>query len=370
MSRRVLVTRAGSGQCNNLMRSLLHGDASTVLIGCNSDRFVLKRSPAQRNFLVPAVGSDEKSSYAFERALRTVLERAEVDLIIPGNDDDALVLARIHEREPLPCRTFLTAAETIALCQDKYAFNVLIREHNVPAALTYPVSDRASLIEAWNALAPRDLVWCRIRRGTASKGATMVRDPDQAWHWISYWNTMRGVPVADFTLCEFLPGRDFSVQGIWFDGRLVLIKMCERLTYLNATQSPSGMASTPALAKTTWEPAAIQTCEAALNVVDPRAHGIFFFDLKENEAGVPCVTEINAGRFAMSTNIYDLVGRYNMAATYARLGCGDPVNIEDPYDYPGEYYLVRELDTPLGIFPVGEFFEHIENAVDATAMNP
>ena len=52
MSRRILITRAGSGPCNNLMRSLRHDDASTVLIGCNSDQFVLKRSPAQRNFLV------------------------------------------------------------------------------------------------------------------------------------------------------------------------------------------------------------------------------------------------------------------------------------------------------------------------------
>ena len=85
----------------------------------------------------------------------------------------------------------------------------------------------------------------------------MVRDADQAWHWITYWNTMRGVPVEDFTLCEFLPGRDFSVQAIWHHGRLVLMKMCERLSYLNATQSPSGMASTPALAKTVWEPAKI-----------------------------------------------------------------------------------------------------------------
>ena len=105
------------------------------------------------------------------------------------------MVARIHEREPLPCRTFLPAAKTIALCHDKYALYLLLRDHNIPVAITYPVSDRASLIEAWRALAPRELAWCRIRRGCGSRGATMVRDADQAWHWISYWNTMRGVPV-------------------------------------------------------------------------------------------------------------------------------------------------------------------------------
>jgi carbamoyl-phosphate synthase large subunit len=99
---------------------------------------------------------------------------------------------------------------------------------------------------------------------------------------------------------------------------------------------------------------------AAMTAVDPRAHGVFFFDLKENEAGVPCVTEINACRFAMITDFHDLIGRHNMAATYARLGCGEAVHIEDPYDAPGEYYLVRELDTLPGIFTADELFEHIE----------
>ena len=74
------------------------------------------------------------------------------------------------------------------------------------------------------------------------------------------------------------------------------------------------------------------------------------FDMKENEAGVPCVTEINACRFAMITDFHDLIGRHNMAGTYARLGCGEAVTIDDPYDDPGEYYLVRELDTLPGIF--------------------
>ena len=141
----------------------------------------------------------------------------------------------------------------------------------------------------------------------------------------------------------------------------MLIKMCERLTYLNATQNPSGMASTAALAKTVWEPAAIAACEAAMLAADPHAHGIFFFDMKENEAGVPCVTEINASRFVMITNFHDLIGRHNMAGTYARLGCGEAICIDSPYDDPGEHYLVRELDTLPAIFRADELFQDIEN---------
>jgi carbamoyl-phosphate synthase large subunit len=118
--------------------------------------------------------------------------------------------------------------------------------------------------------------------------------------------------------------------------------------------------STAALAKTVWEPAAIAACEAAMHAADPQAHGVFFFDMKENADGVACVTEINASRFVMITDFHDLIGRYNMAGTYVRLGCGEPVHIEDPYDAPGEHYLVRELDTLPGIFRADELSEHIE----------
>jgi glutathione synthase/RimK-type ligase-like ATP-grasp enzyme len=362
MSRRILITSAGSGQCNNLMRSLLHGDASTLLIGCHSDRFVLKKSAAKRNFLVPVADPEDGVSPAFDQALRSVIAITGVDLIIPGNDRDALVLARINERECLPCCAFLAKVRTIALCQDKYALNVLLRDQHIPVPRTYPVRDRASLIEAWRTLAPGELAWCRIRRGVGSRGATKVRDADQAWNWIDYWHTMRGVPVEDFTLSEFLPGRDYNVQGLWLDGNLVLIKMCERISYLNADQNPSGMGSTPALAKTVWEPAAIEACEAAIRAVDRDARGVFNFDLKENKAGVPCITEINAGRFAMITNLYDLTGRHNMAATYGLLACGASVHIDDPYDDPGEHYLVRELDTLPEIFGASELFERIVKA--------
>src|SRR6266705_5891024 len=102
MARHILITRAGSGPCNNLMHSILQDDPSNVLIGCNSDRFVLKQSPAQRNFLVSPPEADGAPSHAFDRDLREVIARAAVDLVIPGNDDDALLLARLHERDSLP----------------------------------------------------------------------------------------------------------------------------------------------------------------------------------------------------------------------------------------------------------------------------
>ena len=73
------------------------------------------------------------------------------------------------------------------------------------------------------------------------------------------------------------------------------------------------------------------------------------------------VEDFTLSEFLPITNIYDLTGRHNMAGTYARLACHETVCIDDPYDDPGEYYLVRELDTLPGIFRPDELFEGIEN---------
>jgi carbamoyl-phosphate synthase large subunit len=368
MTCRLLITNAGTGATGNLMRSLVQTRSDLFLVGCHSDRFLLKKSPANRNFLIPPFGEGSAGEPAFERVLRTILRQERIDVTIPGNDRDARALAAIHEREPLSCRTLLPAARTIDGCQDKCELSLYLRERGIPAPRTYALTDALSVREAWDALQPRDLAWCRIRRGFASRGATKVRDPEQAWAWISYWHVMRGVPVEEFTLCEFLPGRDYNVQAVYLRGRTVLMKMSERLSYLNADQHASGMASTPAVAKTVWIPAAFDACEAALRSLEPEISGVFSIDLKENESGVPCITEINAGRFAMITSLYDLTPRYSMADTYLRLAVGDPVDIDDARENPGEYYLLRELDTLPSVMHRDELFEGVERIRPVTEM--
>jgi len=117
---------------------------------------------------------------------------------------------------------------------------------------------------------------------------------------------------------------------------------------------PSGMSSTPALARTVCEPGVLDIAAAAVTALDARASGVFNVDLKENADGVPCVTEINAGRFAMITNIYDLTGRHNTALVFVRLALDEPIEIAEPWDVAEDYDLVRDLDTEPGIFHADE----------------
>ena len=176
---------------------------------------------------------------------------------------------------------------------------------------------------------------------------------------IRSWVAIRGTSPRVFTLSEFLPGRDFACQSVWREGTLALIKTCERISYLGAGSQPGVVSSVATLAKTVNEPLVAEICTKAVRAVDPRASGVFSIDLKENARGVPCVTEINAGRLSSGTNILDLTGKYNMAVTYVRLGLGEPIESRDPYDVAEGCYMLRDLDTLPAIHHGDEFFEGI-----------
>jgi carbamoylphosphate synthase large subunit len=353
MSARVLVLEAGSAAGNNLIRSLKAGDPSLVVVGCNEDPFLLKKSAADLNYLLPDFSDGEPGP------LRRIIRAERVDLAIPTSDAGVLDLCALRDR--LPCRTFLPRASVIDRCLDKYELTVFLRKRGIPAPRTYAIIDVTRIDELFRRFGDAEQLWCRIRVGSGSNGAIPVRSPQQAHSWIAYWERMQAVLPGSFTLSEYLPGRDFCVQCLWDRGKLVLAKMAERLTYLD-TGSPSGVSSMPALAKTAFDARVIRVCEKAIRALDANASGVYFVDIKESDDGEPCITEINAGRFATMTNIHDLTGRHNMALTFVRLALGQPTGVRKVSDYAAGFYLVRSVDTLPAVVAEHELFEGIEKA--------
>jgi len=351
----LLVLRAGSGPGNTLMRSLKAGDSSLFMVGCHDDRFVLKKSPADRNYLVPYSDQPE-----FGRALCKLIKAERIDLVLPTNDADVKKISDLRDR--IPCRVFLPRKTVIERCQDKYQLATFLRRRGIPVALTYPVTRLEEIEGLFRRLAPYRQLWCRIRKGAGSVGAIPVKTPAQARNWISCWQELRGVPAALFTLSEYLPGRDFSVQCLWKDGRLVMAKAHERLAYLVPGGGPSIVSSMAALAKIIHEPRVIEVGTRAIRALDAKASGAFFVDIKENGAGVPCVTEINAGRFASVALTHDLAGPANMALTYVRLALGEPTRVRKDREPSEDCYILRDLDTLPAVVRSSELFEGINVA--------
>jgi hypothetical protein len=355
MSARLLVSGAGTPASNNLIRSLRAGDSSLRIAGCHSDRFVLRRSEADQRYLLPASGHP-----AYGSALRRTVEAGKFDLLIPTSDGDVRAMSRL--RRGIPCLLFLPRLAMIERCQDKYELSRLLRTRGIPTPLTYPVTDLERLGSLFRRLPPRSRVWCRMRTGSGSMGAIPVTRPEQARGWIRHWQAMRQVPVESFTLSEYLPGRDFGCQSLWKDGTLILVKTYERLSYLGMGGNPGQVSSVATLAKTVRDQRVVDICTRALRALDPRVSGVFSVDLKENADGVPCVTDVNAGRFSSATAVYDMTGKHNMAIIFVRLALGEPVDLRDEYDVAEDYYVLRDVDMPPSVFHADDFFDGIEEA--------
>ena len=359
MGERVLVTSAGIGGSNNLVRSLNAGDPSLEVAGCHDDRFFLKKSLADPKYLIPPLASPEGG-----RALRRLVGRERIELVIPTSDDDVATLSRL--RAGFGRRLFLPRASVIAICQDKYRLNAFLTARGVPVPITRPLTGLGDVERAFRQVAVDARAWCRIRSGSGSLGAIAVESPAQARDWIRYWRDMRGARPSTFILSEFLPGRDLGCQSLWKDGALILIKTYERLSYLATGSQPTDISSVAGLAKTVVDRRVVEICARAVRALDPRASGVFSIDLRENGRGVPCITEINAGRFTSATPIFDLTGQHNMAATFVRLAVGSLVELREVYDVAPDYYMLRDLDTPPRIFHADDFFDGIQEAAVIT----
>ncbi len=353
MGKRLLITGAGTSASENLLRSLRAAERDIQVVGCHSDRFILKHSSADRRYLVPPV-----SGTGFSETLCRVIDAERVDLVIPTSDADVGALSDL--REEIPGRCFLPDRDVIQLCHDKLDLIALLRAKGVPAPETHPVPDLAGLESVFARFGGRAPLWCRPRTGTCARGGGAVGSPEQARRWILVWHEMRGLPASSFTLSEYLPGREVLCQSLWKDGTLILINTFERLSYFGVDNIPSGVTSLSSLAKTVVEPRVVDLCRAAIRAVAPSASGAFSIDVKEDGRGLPHITEINAGRFFMAMTAFDPVLKHNMSLTYVRVALGELVDLREEYDAVADYYMVRDLDTLPGLYHADELFEGME----------
>ena len=351
-SRRLLVMAAGTGACNNLVRSLRAGDAEVYIVGCNDDRFTLKQSSADRLYLTPPVTAAE-----FESALLRLLDHEKIDLVIPSGDADVLALSTL--RGKLGSRYFLPEAQVIELCQDKFDLTQFLAARGVPVPATCAVTRLDGIGAIFKQLGRQRPLWCRVRAGSRSLGAAPVNTVRQARAWIRYWQEMRGIPADRFTLSEYLPGRDFMCMSLWRDGQMVLVTTFEKLSYFGGESHPSGTSSLSSLAKTIIDDRLVDISNQAIRALSPTASGAFSIDLKENSEGVPCITEINAGRFFIGMTAFDQVSSYSTSVAYVRLALYEPLDLQDPYVTVPDQYVVRDLDSLPGVFSADALFASV-----------
>lgn len=238
------------------------------------------------------------------------------DVIIPQPDNLTLWVA--DHAHFIAAKTFLPDRRTVALCQDKFEAGLAWRRAGLR-------DDEIRLIDSdpFHYRADDYPVWVRARHGAGAKAAVLARNWHEGAHWMQFW-WWRDKAV-EFVAEAYLPGRDLAWSGIYYRGELVCSFARERVEYLYPNLTPEGLTGTPTIARIVHDDEVSTMAEAAVNAVDGEPHGIFSVDMREDEAGIPRPTEINAGRGFTTFGLWAMEADPNLFETvckFAIIGLG------------------------------------------------
>jgi carbamoyl-phosphate synthase large subunit len=336
--KRILVTGAGGSAGINFIESLRMGKEPFYIVGGDINRWHLELPAVDKRYILPYYNAPD-----YIDKLNKLIQKEKIEMVHSQPDIEIDVIS--ENREKIMATVFLPTDETIRICRNKLTTNQILATHKIPVPPSYAVERVADISDILKILQRKsETVWLRAIKGAGSKAVLPVKSVRQAREWIHYWRKSRRLESKDFMLAEYLPGKEFAFQSLWKNGKLITSQVRERVEYYLGNLFPSGQSSSPSVARTVHRSDVNRIATNAILAIDKNATGIFCVDLKENISGVPCVTEINAGRFFTTSNFFSKAG-LNMPYYYVKLAYGEKLPRLKPYNVlPENLYWIRLPD--------------------------
>lgn len=337
--RRLLITGAGGSAASNFLDSIKLSDEKIYVVGVDMKPYHLELFNCNKKYIIPGVNDDK-----YIDTLNNIIKNEKIDFVHPQPDIEVNFLSK--NKNKINAKIFLPNYDVVEVCHDKMIFNKKLEEVGVMVPKAFHIKSPENLKEALNELLklqPR--VWLRAIRGAGSRGSLPINSFYQGDAWIDYWRSFRGLDYGDFMASEFLPGSEFAWQSLWYDGKLITAQARERLEYIFGNLTPSGQTSSPSVAKTVNRDDVNEIGIKSVQAVSSKPHGVFCVDMKENDNGVPKVTEINVGRFFTTSNFFAHAG-LNMPKMYLELGMDGRLqnNVKQLNPLKDNLYWVRMID--------------------------
>ena len=336
--KRIMVTGAGGSAGINFIESIRMAPEQMYIIGTDANEWHLELPEIDGRYIAPRATEN-----GYIDKLNQIIKKEKIEFVHPQPDIEVKVIS--ENRTKINAVTFLPDEKTIEICQNKMRLNKILEGNDIHVPKAFLINDEKSLSNAINKLKERhEKIWLRAIKGAGARAALPIKEEEHGKMWIDYWEKMRGLTYGDFMACEFLPGKEFAFQSVWKDGELITSMARERLEYIFGELTPSGQSSSPSVAKTIHRADVNEIATNAILSVDKNATGVFCVDMKENKDGVPCITEINVGRFFTTSNFFANLG-INMPHIYVKLAYKERLpDIEKYNAAPEGYYWIRLMD--------------------------
>jgi carbamoyl-phosphate synthase large subunit len=286
-------------------------------------------------FIVPRASDEE----AYIQAVRRIVAECGVSVILPNNSLEARVLALHASELGAPLR--LPSIETLETANSKWISYQRWSAAGIPVPRTLLLRKPENVQHAFDLFESRP-VWVRGAGipGSGIGGAALpCKTVAQAREWVGFHDGWNGMIAS-----EFLPGDNLTWIALFDQGRLITSQCRQRDRYVIPHVSPSGITGAPALSHTLSRSDAHETALAAALALDTNLDGVVFIDMKCDEANVPRVTEMNAGRFGTTHFFYTAAG-LNLPWLLVQLALGHSLpDLPQENPLPDDLYWVRTLD--------------------------
>ena len=330
---RLLLTGCGSPASQNLLQCLRLAPEPFYIVGTDASLHHLEWGELDVAYQAPLTSDPDYLEF-----LLGLCEAERIDFL-HGQPDWEVAFLSAH-RERLPAATFLPRPRAICSAQDKFASACVWWHGELRLDPPIFIREGSDLEEAAEALGLP--FWLRATTGAGARGSCRVVSPEQGGAWVDYWRLSGS--TWDFFAQAYLPGREYAFQSLWQEGELITSCARERLEFVFPQHAPSGITSTPVIARSVQEEAVNRIATAAILALDPRPHGIYGVDLKCDAKGHPRPTEINAGRF-FTTSLFLAAAGCNLPYVYVCLGLGRAAPSLPRYDaIPADLYWIRHID--------------------------
>jgi len=341
---RILLTGCGSPASQNFLQCLRSAPEPFYIVGADANPYHLEWGDLDAAYHSPL--TSDPGYLAF---LNHLCRAERIDFLHGQPDWEVAFLSAF--RHLVAAATFLPSPEVAALSQDKFASSLLWWQAGLRTDCPRLIRDEDDLNDAAEEFGLP--FWLRATTGAGARGSCKVTDLYQGRAWIEYWR-WSGAEWS-FMAQAYLPGPEYAWQSVWWEGRLICSATRERLEFVFPQHAPSGVTSSPVVARSVHNGAVNEVATAAILILDPRPHGIYGSDLKCDANGSPRPTEVNAGRF-FTTSFFLASGGCNLPYYYVLMGLGRSIPQLLQYDaIPPNLYWIRHIDCGQLLIREGEW---------------
>lgn len=351
MVKRILITGAGGPAGVNFTKSLKIAPEKMRLVGTEANQHYGSLALTDKMHFVPEADDPD---YIDE--IEEIIEKEKIEFVHPQPDIEVKAIS--ENREKLNASTFLPSKTAVRICQDKLESAKKWKRRGIPIAKTFELKSESDVKRAFEELGSP--LWMRAKMGAGGRGSTPANSLETALSWINYWKSRN--MKWQFIAQEHLRGRNIGFHSLWKEGKLVTSMARERLQYIYPRLAPSGITGTPSVQRTIHDDKVNEVATEAVRAIDPEFNGIACVDLKENDKGIPCATEINAGRMFTTSFFFSYTSKKlfknchaNFPYFYVKLGYKELIpNIPKYNILPEELYWIRHIDAPARLVKQGK----------------